>query len=94
MTKYFVGLDIHKDEIQGCVLDKEGDVVCKQRFLNTPQALDYFLEKQDKETSFVMEACGMYEPIYDRLEEQGYKVVLAHPYKVKAIAYSKKKQMR
>jgi transposase len=91
MTKYFVGLDIHKDEIQGCVLDKEGDVVCKQRFLNTPQALDYFLEKQDKETSFVMEACGMYEPIYDRLEEQGYKVVLAHPYKVKAIAYSKKK---
>jgi len=91
MSKYFVGLDIHKEQIQGCVIDKEGDVVCQQRFLNTPQALDYFLEKQDKETAFVMEACGMYEPIYDRIEEQGYEVTLAHPLKVKAIAYSKKK---
>jgi len=91
MSKYFSGLDIHKDHIQSCVIDTEGTIVNQQRFLNTKEALDYYLEKQDKETSFVMEACGMYEPIYDRIEEQGFSVVLAHPFKVKAIAYSKKK---
>jgi len=91
MTKYFVGLDIHKEEIQGCVINDQGEVISNQRFLNTTKALDYFLEKQDKDTAFVMEACGMYEPIYDRIEEQGYEVTLAHPLKVKAIAYSKKK---
>lgn len=91
MSEYFCGLDIHKQEIQGCVVDSKGEIVSQQRFLNTPKALDYFLEKQDKETSFVMEACGMYEPIYDRIDVQGYEVVLAHPYKLRAIASSKKK---
>jgi transposase len=85
----YTGLDVHKEFIYASTVDEEGNKVSEKKFLNSIHALDYFLEKQEKETSFVLEACGMYEPIYDRLEEQGYGVTLAHPLKTKAIASAK-----
>ena len=41
-TKY-VGLDVHKNFIQGCVLDKEGKVILEQKFRNEPHSMDLFL---------------------------------------------------
>ena len=38
-----------------------------------------------------MEAGYCWQPLYDRLEETGYDVMLAHPLKVKAIAQAKVK---
>jgi len=36
-TKY-VGLDVHKNFIQGCVLDKEGKVILEHKFKNEPHS--------------------------------------------------------
>ena len=30
-TQYFVGIDLHKDVLQICVLDAEGEIVCQER---------------------------------------------------------------
>lgn len=83
---FYAGLDVHKEFIYAQVVDERGKSVLERKFLNTPQALDYFLERVDGSTEFVLEACGMYEPIYDRIEQQGFPVKVAHPLKTRAIA--------
>lgn len=86
---FFGGLDVHKEFIYADVVDEKGKTVRERKFMNTPQALDYFLEQADESTQFVLEACGMFEPIYDRIEAQGFAVKVAHPLKTKAIASAK-----
>lgn len=82
----FCGLDVHKEFVFASVVDGEGNKVLERKFLNSPEALDYFLESVEPQTGFVLEACGMYEPVYDRIEQQGFSVKVAHPLKTKAIA--------
>lgn len=82
----YVGLDVHKEFIYASTVDDRGKILNERKFMNSVGALSYFLENQDKETEFVLEACGMYEPVYDRIEEQGFSVKVAHPLKTKAIA--------
>jgi len=83
---FYAGLDVHKEFIYAQVLDEQGTSKIERKFMNTPEALDYFLEHVDGTTEFVLEACGMYEPVYDRIEEQGFSVKVAHPLKTRAIA--------
>jgi len=82
----FTGLDVHKAFIYANVVDEKGKTVIERKLMNTTQALDYFLESVPEGTQFVLEACGMYEPVYDRIEQQGFKVKVAHPLKTRAIA--------
>lgn len=82
----YAGLDVHKEFIYANVVDDNGTTVFERKFMNSVEALDYFLGSQEKETSFVLEACGMFEPVYDRIESQGFSVKVAHPLKTRAIA--------
>jgi len=84
----YVGLDVHKRVCHGTVMDKEGHVVKRERFSNDPVSLRSFM-KDIGEAKVVMESGYCWQPIYDRLEEAGYDVRLAHPLKVKAIAEAK-----
>ncbi len=43
MQQMYVGLDVHKNFIQGCILDKEGKVILEQKFKNEPHSMDLFL---------------------------------------------------
>ena len=83
---FYAGLDVHKEFIYAQVVDEHGKSILERKFMNTPQALDYFLECVEGSTEFVLEACGMYEPVYDRIEQKGFPVKVAHPLKTRAIA--------
>lgn len=87
----YVGLDIHKKYNQACVMDTSGEVVREQRFLNTREELDEFLQKLPDDSKIAMEACSVWEPIFDYIEERGFDVCLAHPLKVRVIAEAKVK---
>jgi len=84
----YVGLDVHKRVCHGTVMDEEGHIVKRERFSNDPDSLSSFM-KDIEEAKVVMESGYCWQPIYDRLEEAGYDVRLAHPLKVKAIAEAK-----
>ena len=84
----YVGLDVHKKICYGTVMDEKGKVVKQAKFTNDHEALDEFMEGLD-EALVAMEAGYCWQLLYDRLEESGHHVKLAHPLKVKAIAEAK-----
>ena len=84
----YVGLDVHKRVCYGTVMDEKGKVVKQAKFTNAPEGLEAFMEDVDT-AQVAMEAGYCWQPLYDRLEETGYDVRLAHPLKVKAIAQAK-----
>lgn len=91
----YIGLDIHKKFIYGCILDNHGDVVSERKFDTEPEALDEFLSDTDKnECRIALEACICWQFTFDYLTEQGYDVVLADPMRIRLIATSRKKTDR
>jgi len=88
----FVGLDIHKHFTYGVVKSEQGQVLNKSRFDNSEENFNVFLKNfPAQETKIVMESTGVWEFIYDILEEKGYEVKLANPVKTKAIAFARVK---
>tara|TARA_Y100000310_G_scaffold306039_1_gene346819 strand:+ start:402 stop:1325 length:924 start_codon:yes stop_codon:yes gene_type:complete len=71
-------------------MDEKGEIVKEGRFDNNPEAIAGFLSGFPVK-QVVMESTGFWWPIYECLEGRGYKVILAHPYRVKAIASAKLK---
>ena len=88
--KLYCGLDIHKNFHVGCIMDEKGKIVKDGKFENSKDGIDGFFSgfAIDK---VVMESTGFWWPVYETMEAKGYKVVLAHPYRVKAIASAKLK---
>jgi len=84
----YVGLDVHKRVCYGTVMTHDGEVVKRARFSNDPEGLEEFMEGLH-EAQVAMEAGYCWQPIYDRLEEAGHDVRLAHPKEVKALAKKK-----
>lgn len=92
---YYVGLDVHKKFVYGCIIQRNGTVEYAKKFKNEPHELDQFLafvRKNDAEIA--LESCVCWQYIYDYLSDAGYNVALAHPLKVKAIAETRKKTDR
>lgn len=85
----YVGLDIHKRFTQFALVDEKGEIVKEGKFVNEDQNFDAFLKILEEDAKIVMEACSVWEPIYDYIESQGFDVSLAHPLKTKAIADAK-----
>jgi len=90
----FVGLDVHKRYCYATVIDGEGELVSEGRFQNEIEELDRFLQELDPEAKVVMEASAIWDQLYDRMEEAGFEVTVAHPLKVRAIASAKVKTDR
>jgi len=86
----YVGLDVHKEFCQACVIDRSGRVLSNERFSSTQEELDEFLD-QFKNAKFVLESTGIWEFIYEGVENRGFEAVLAHPLKVRAIAEARVK---
>jgi len=87
---HYIGLDIHKAFTYGVIEDKEGDVIKEEKFSNTNESFSKFLDVCNPEnTKIVMESTGVWEFIYELLEEKGYHVKLANPSKTKAISGAK-----
>lgn len=87
----YVGLDVHKRFDQACVMNKSGMIVQEKKFLNTKEELDKFLESLPKDSKIAMEACSVWQPVFEEIEEQGFDVKLAHTSKVRLIAEARVK---
>ena len=85
----YCGLDMHKKTIYGTTVDESGKIVEQRNFNNNKEELEQFLCLRP--AKIVIEACGFWMDTYDKLNEAGYAVVLAHPGKVEAIASAKMK---
>lgn len=88
----FIGLDIHKRFIYGCILDNQGNEVSERKFDTEPGELDSFLSNTNKEEcQIAIEACICWQYVFDYLTDAGYDVVLADPMRIRLIATSRKK---
>ncbi len=92
----FVGLDVHKSSIYAVVLDKEGNQIFERSMRTEPHEIDNLLKLLPKnETTIAIEACSVWQYIYDYLHDSGYfDLILANPYQVRIIANSRKKTDR
>ncbi|MBU4202281.1 MAG: IS110 family transposase [Candidatus Altiarchaeota archaeon] len=89
--KLYCGIDIHKDTLAGCILDKNGTVVREHNFPANKDALEHFIcGVPNSEMAIAIEACGMWRGTYKNLSEMGYEVKLANPKKTHDIACNKK----
>ncbi len=94
-TQTYVGLDVHKNFIQACVLDSEGTILLEQKLKNDPHSMDLFLLNVSKDSKVALESCSCWQFVYDYLDDAGYKnLVLANPSRVRLIAESRKKTDR
>jgi transposase len=86
----YIGLDVHKEFCQACVIDESGRALSNERFSSTSEELDRYLDRF-QDAKFVLESTGVWEFIYEGIEKRGFEAVLAHPLKVRAIAEARVK---
>jgi len=89
MKELYAGVDIHKDEYVGCIMDKEGKVVREHSFPPTKEGAQSFLCGWPVE-GIAIEACTMWRAAMKLFRESGYEVKLSSSKKTKDIAGKKK----
>ena len=91
MEKLYCGIDLHKENLAGCIMDKDGKTIRKHIFPSNKEAIERFLcNIPNSEITIAIEACGLWRGAYKVLTELGYKVKLANPKKTHDIACKKK----
>ena len=92
MKQFYVGPDLGRKWIYGTILDEKKRVVKEAKIECTIGAVEKFLQGMPKTTlNVVIEACGIWEGIYDHLKERCNVVKVANVLKTKAIGYARKK---
>lgn len=87
----YVGLDIHKKQNFATVVDEKGIVLQQSIVRNKDREMEKFLEPFQTNTKFALEACSVWEPIYDFIDSKGFDVSLIHPKRTRLIAESRVK---
>lgn len=82
----FVGLDIHRKSIVATALDPEGQLLDQTTLGTRDQELVDYLRRLGGQPSVVMEACSVWEHVYDAASTVAARVELARPYKVRVIS--------
>lgn len=91
MKEIYVGIDIHKRELTGTAMDKDGEILFYGNFPCTAAAAQSFLSGVPASTATIaIEACGLWRGVYTMLTGLGYHVVLTDPGKIHRIAGAKK----
>ena len=83
MSSVVSGLDVHKEYTYATILDPEGGIVARGRMPNWE--VPTFLKPHGVER-VAIEATIDIAPIYRKLVEQGYDVLVSHPKKIRYIA--------
>lgn len=92
MKQFYVGLDLGTRWIYGTILDEKKRVVKEAKIECTIDTVERFLQGIPKSSlNVVIEACGIWEGIYDYLKERCNVVKVANALKTKAIGYARKK---
>lgn len=88
----FIGLDVHKRVVEACLLAADGEVLARERFDLTRDALTGFARQHlDADCTVVLEATTNTWAIVDVLTPFGACVRVSNPMRTKAIASAKVK---
>lgn len=89
MEKYYVGLDLGTKWVYGTILNEKGGIVAEGKINCTEDAVGVFLRNIPKESlSVVIEACGIWYPLYDFLVERCSVVKVANPLQTRWIGHA------
>lgn len=89
MRELYAGVDIHKDQYVGCIMDARGKVVREHTFPPTREGAQSFLCGIPVK-AIAIEACSMWRAAMYLFREHGYDIKLCSPKKTKDIAGKKK----
>ena len=89
MAKYNIGVDYHKKFSYLVVKDKAGQVLRSGQVNNSKASVEKFLGPFREDSAAVLESCRNWCVMHDWLEEIVDEVILANPFKVRAIAEAK-----
>ncbi len=89
MKKLYAGVDIHKEDYVGCILDEKEKIVDEGNFPSTKEGAQVFMCSMPVK-AVAIEACGMWRGAMKIFRDLGYEVKLASPKKTKDIAGVKK----
>jgi len=84
----YIGIDYHKRYLVSTVMDERGEILRKDRVKTDRRSIEHYFREIAKgdRAKAVMEACRNWAYLYDKIEPIVGEVVLAHPYKTRAIA--------
>jgi transposase len=91
---YYIGMDIHKKNVNYCVKIADGTIVETGSFVRTRTALNDFANRIKRPWEGVMEATLFTGFVYDTLKPYAKELLVGNPLQIKAIAYAKKKNDR
>ena len=91
MSVVVCGLDVHKDSTYATVLGSDGEKLAQAQMSN--EEVPAFL-KPYRVDRVAMEASTSIAPLYRRLVEEGYDVIVSHPKKTRYIAEARIKSDR
>jgi transposase len=92
MQTRFVGLDVHREVLQACILDAQGRLLERHRFDLTRPNLEAFIrERLRPQDRVVLEATTNTWAVVDALEPHVAEVVVGNPLRTRAIAEAKVK---
>ncbi len=92
-----VGIDVHKKRCQECLKDEKGRAVQELSIPNDTEGAEQLgkLLASYGEARIALESTGnLWTRVYDTLSQQGFKVILANPYKTRIIAEARIKNDR
>ncbi|MGB9854281.1 MAG: IS110 family transposase [Candidatus Bathyarchaeales archaeon] len=86
----YVGVDLGKRKCRAAVVDREGVLVDEFSFSNDFEGIKRFVSRLSEGDSVVMESTGnLWLNLYEAVEANGVRAVLANPLKMKVIASAK-----
>ena len=97
-TRYFIGVDLHKNVVQLCVFDSSGQVVAEKRFRysNLPEGLLVveYLRKWGPQCRVAVEALGLNRWFVNACQKAGLDVIVADAVKLNLRMLGKKTDRR
>jgi len=81
----YVGIDVHKKNLQVCVLDGEGNRLSNCRLENQPVSVASYFATIETPAGIALEATHNWGMLYDLLTDQGFEVHICHSREAKMI---------
>ena len=82
---HYIGIDAHKKTCQATVMNTEGRIIERKKIETDVTELKTFFSKY-KRSRAVVEACPVWEVVYEAGRRAGVEVILANHGQVKAIS--------
>ena len=93
MPQRFAGFDLHKKEVEACIIDHSGTILRRARFAATGEAITRFAldNKLAEDCAVALEATTNTWPVAALLQPLCASVTVSNPLRTKAIAQAKTK---